>query len=110
MIPDVTSIANLGANATPKDVAAKVQGMFMEVMLKAIDQANKDLGESIAASDKEGDGVSPAFLSLQDSAAQLAIAVEEIARMLRKSARPDIAPAHIMEALSPRPPGPEEAA
>ena len=39
MIPDVTSIANLGANATPKDVAAKVQGMFMEVMLKAMEDS-----------------------------------------------------------------------
>src|SRR5438046_3933496 len=39
MIPDVTSIANLGANATPKDVAAKVQGMFMEEMLKAMEDS-----------------------------------------------------------------------
>jgi len=39
MIPDVTSIANLGAHATPKDVAAKVQGMFMEVMLKAMEDS-----------------------------------------------------------------------
>jgi murein DD-endopeptidase MepM/ murein hydrolase activator NlpD len=37
MIPDVTSIANLGGSkATPKEVAEKVQGMFMEVMLKSM--------------------------------------------------------------------------
>jgi murein DD-endopeptidase MepM/ murein hydrolase activator NlpD len=39
MIPDVTGIANLGANATPKEVAAKVQGMFTEVMLKAMEDS-----------------------------------------------------------------------
>src|SRR2546429_357573 len=36
MIADVTSIPVLGANATPKDVAARVQGMVMDVMLKAV--------------------------------------------------------------------------
>jgi len=39
MIPDVTSIANLGGKATPKEVAAKVQGMFMEVMLKSMEDS-----------------------------------------------------------------------
>jgi Rod binding domain-containing protein len=39
MIPDVTSIANLGAKAAPKEVAAKIQGMFMEVMLKAMEDS-----------------------------------------------------------------------
>jgi murein DD-endopeptidase MepM/ murein hydrolase activator NlpD len=40
MIPDVTSIANLGGSkATPKEVAAKVQGMFMEVMLKSMEDS-----------------------------------------------------------------------
>jgi murein DD-endopeptidase MepM/ murein hydrolase activator NlpD len=39
MIPDVTSIATLGSKATPKDVAAKVQGMFMEVMLKSMEDS-----------------------------------------------------------------------
>ena len=39
MIPDVTSITNLGSKADPKAVAAKVQGMFMEVMLKAMEDS-----------------------------------------------------------------------
>jgi murein DD-endopeptidase MepM/ murein hydrolase activator NlpD len=39
MIPDVTSIASLGGKATPKEVAAKVQGMFMEVMLKSMEDS-----------------------------------------------------------------------
>jgi murein DD-endopeptidase MepM/ murein hydrolase activator NlpD len=39
MIPDVTSIATLGSKASPKDVAAKVQGMFMEVMLKSMEDS-----------------------------------------------------------------------
>ena len=32
MISDVNSLTNLGAKADPKAVAAKVQGMFLEVM------------------------------------------------------------------------------
>ena len=39
MIPELTSITNLGAKANPKEVAAKVQGMFMEVMLKAMEES-----------------------------------------------------------------------
>ena len=39
MIPDVTSITSLGGKATPKEVAAKVQGMFTEVMLKAMEDS-----------------------------------------------------------------------
>jgi Rod binding domain-containing protein len=39
MISDVTSIANPGGKATPKEVAAKVQGMFMEVMLKSMEDS-----------------------------------------------------------------------
>src|SRR5438128_1485788 len=39
MIPDVTSIRSLGGKATPKEVAAKVQGMFTEVMLKAMEDS-----------------------------------------------------------------------
>ena len=39
MIPDVTSITSLGGKADPKEVAAKVQGMFMEVMLKAMEES-----------------------------------------------------------------------
>src|SRR5437868_6161880 len=42
MIPEttsLTSIVNSGAKADPKQVAAKVQGMFMEVMLKAMEDS-----------------------------------------------------------------------
>ena len=42
MIPDatsITSLTNMGAKADPKQVAAKVQGMFMEVMLKAMEDS-----------------------------------------------------------------------
>ena len=39
MIPDVASIAGLGGKATSKEVAAKVQGMFTEVMLKAMEDS-----------------------------------------------------------------------
>src|SRR2546425_12130749 len=39
MIPDLTSITSRGAKADPKEVAAKVQGMFMEVMLKAMEDS-----------------------------------------------------------------------
>ena len=39
MIPDVTSITSLGGKANPKEVAAKVQGMFTEVMLKAMEDS-----------------------------------------------------------------------
>src|ERR1700733_13120453 len=38
MIASATSIVGLGAKSTPKDVAAKVQGRFMEVMLKSMDE------------------------------------------------------------------------
>ncbi len=39
MMPDITSITNLDAKADPKAVAAKVQGMFLEVMLKAMEDS-----------------------------------------------------------------------
>lgn len=39
MIPDVTSITSLGGKANPKEVASKVQGMFTEVMLKAMEDS-----------------------------------------------------------------------
>src|SRR2546426_3647655 len=39
MISDVNSLTSLGAKADPKEVAAKVQGMFMEVMLKAMEDS-----------------------------------------------------------------------
>jgi murein DD-endopeptidase MepM/ murein hydrolase activator NlpD len=39
MIPELNSITNSGPKADPKDVAAKVQGMFMEVMLKAMEES-----------------------------------------------------------------------
>jgi murein DD-endopeptidase MepM/ murein hydrolase activator NlpD len=54
MIPDVTSIAGLGGKSTPKEVAAKVQGMFTEVMLKAMEDsvdAEDGLFSSSATSD-----------------------------------------------------------
>ena len=39
MIPELTSILNTGTKPNPKEVAAKVQGMFMEVMLKAMEDS-----------------------------------------------------------------------
>ena len=39
MISDVNSLTNLGTKADPKAVAAKVQGMFLEVMLKAMEDS-----------------------------------------------------------------------
>jgi len=54
MIPDVTSITSLGGKATPKEVAAKVQGMFTEVMLKAMEDsvdAQEGLFSNSATSD-----------------------------------------------------------
>jgi Rod binding domain-containing protein len=39
MISDVTSITSSGSKATPKEVAAKVQGMFTEVMLKSMEDS-----------------------------------------------------------------------
>ena len=39
MIPDITNITNLGAKADPKAVAAKVQGMFLEVILKTMEDS-----------------------------------------------------------------------
>jgi murein DD-endopeptidase MepM/ murein hydrolase activator NlpD len=54
MIPDVTSITSPGGKATPKEVAAKVQGMFTEVMLKAMEDsvdAEDGLFSSSATSD-----------------------------------------------------------
>ncbi len=39
MISDVNSLMSLGAKADPKAVAAKVQGMFLEVMLKAMEDS-----------------------------------------------------------------------
>ena len=54
MIPDVASITSLGGKATPKEVAAKVQGMFTEVMLKAMEDsvdAQEGLFSNSATSD-----------------------------------------------------------
>ncbi len=54
MIPELSSITNAGAKADPKEVAAKVQGMFMEVMLKAMEDsvdAEDGLFGSSASSD-----------------------------------------------------------
>ena len=39
MIPDITNITNLGAKTDPKAVAAKVQGMFLEVILKTMEDS-----------------------------------------------------------------------
>jgi len=43
MIPEISSVANLAAKSDPKtdpkEVAAKVQGMFLEVMLKAMEES-----------------------------------------------------------------------
>src|SRR5438132_13212023 len=39
MIPEISSIAGVGAKSDAKEVAAKVQGMFMEVMLKAMEES-----------------------------------------------------------------------
>jgi murein DD-endopeptidase MepM/ murein hydrolase activator NlpD len=39
MIPEINSIMSAGPKADPKEVAAKVQGMFMEVMLKAMEES-----------------------------------------------------------------------
>ena len=38
MIPELASIANVSPKADPKEVAAKVQGMFVEIMLKAMEE------------------------------------------------------------------------
>jgi len=39
MIPEISSITNPGVKPDPKEVAAKVQGMFMEIMLKAMEDS-----------------------------------------------------------------------
>jgi murein DD-endopeptidase MepM/ murein hydrolase activator NlpD len=39
MIPEINNNLNSGAHADPKEIAAKVQGMFMEVMLKAMEES-----------------------------------------------------------------------
>src|SRR4051794_25199194 len=39
MIPELTSLTNTGAKPDAKDVAAKVQGMFTEIMLKAMEDS-----------------------------------------------------------------------
>jgi murein DD-endopeptidase MepM/ murein hydrolase activator NlpD len=39
MIPEITSITNLGTKPDPKEVAAKVQSMFTEFMLKAMEES-----------------------------------------------------------------------
>src|SRR5262245_20344890 len=39
MIPELTNVKNGAAAPDPKEVAAKVQGMFLEVMLKAMEES-----------------------------------------------------------------------
>jgi murein DD-endopeptidase MepM/ murein hydrolase activator NlpD len=39
MIPELNSVTNTGVQLDPKEIAAKVQGMFMEVMLKAMEES-----------------------------------------------------------------------
>src|ERR1051326_4124506 len=39
MIPELKSITNSAAKADPKDIANKVQGMFTEIMLKAMEDS-----------------------------------------------------------------------
>jgi murein DD-endopeptidase MepM/ murein hydrolase activator NlpD len=39
MIPELTNVTNAGSKTDPKEVAAKVQGMFVEVMLKAMEDS-----------------------------------------------------------------------
>src|SRR5262245_9875672 len=39
MIPELTNINSLATKPDAKEVAAKVQGMFMEVMLKAMEES-----------------------------------------------------------------------
>ena len=54
MIPEITSITNLGTKPDPKEVAAKVQAMFTEFMLKAMEEsvdAEDGLFGNSAASD-----------------------------------------------------------
>lgn len=39
MIPELTGITGGAGNADPKEIAAKVQGMFVEVMLKGMEES-----------------------------------------------------------------------
>jgi murein DD-endopeptidase MepM/ murein hydrolase activator NlpD len=39
MIPELTNFTSNGTKADPKEIAAKVQGMFLEVMLKAMEDS-----------------------------------------------------------------------
>jgi murein DD-endopeptidase MepM/ murein hydrolase activator NlpD len=39
MIPELTNFTSNGPKADPKEIAAKVQGMFLEVMLKAMEDS-----------------------------------------------------------------------
>ena len=39
MIPELTNFTTNGTKAEPKEIAEKVQGMFLEIMLKAMEES-----------------------------------------------------------------------